>query len=93
MGVGVAVNGNVVGIGSLLCLAASKSSRQVCQAAMKQACRPLRRSPSGKWIFFSGVPKGHHSHLRRHDVVPKGDLVLELLGPFGDLVRVGKEHG
>ena len=43
--------------GSLLCLAALKSSRHMCHAAMKQACRPLRRSSSGKWIFFSGVPK------------------------------------
>ena len=43
--------------GSLLCLAASKSSRHMCRAAMTQAYRPLRRSFSGKWIFFSGVPK------------------------------------
>ena len=43
--------------GSLLCLAASKSSRHMCHAAMTQAYRPLRRSFSGKWIFFSGVPK------------------------------------
>ena len=43
--------------GSLPCLAASKSSRHMCHAAMTQACRPLRRSFSGKWIFFSGVPK------------------------------------
>ena len=46
-----------LGAGSLLCLAALKSSRHMCHAAMKQACRPLRRSFSGKWIFFSGVPK------------------------------------
>ena len=47
-----------MGAGSLLCLAALKSSRHnMCHAAMKQACRPLRRSFSGKWIFFSGVPK------------------------------------
>ena len=43
--------------GSLLCLAALKSSRHMCHAAMKQACKPLRRSSSGRWIFFSGVPK------------------------------------
>ena len=57
----VAVGGAGDGVrlvaGSLLCLAALKSSRHMCHAAMKQACRPLRRSSSGKWIFFSGVPK------------------------------------
>ena len=57
---GVGVRGNGVGVGNLLCLAASKSSRHMrhmCHAAMKQACSPFRRSFSGKWIFFSGVPK------------------------------------
>ena len=55
--VGGAGDGVRLGAGSLLCLAALKSSRHMCHAAMKQACMPLRRSSSGKWIFFSGVPK------------------------------------
>ena len=55
--VGIDGDGVRLGAGSLLCLAALKSSRHMCHAAMKQACRPLRRSFSGKWIFFSAVPK------------------------------------
>ena len=53
---GAGVKGKGVGVGSLLFLAALKSSRHMCHAAMKHACNPLRRSLSGKWIFFSGVP-------------------------------------
>ena len=55
--VGIDGDGVRMGAGSLLCLAALKSSRHMCHAAMKQACRPFRRSFSGKWIFFSGAPK------------------------------------
>ena len=44
-------------IGSLACLAAVKSSRQTFHIAIKHASRPLRRSSTGKWISFSGVPK------------------------------------
>ena len=46
----------VVVIGSLDCLAAVKSSRQMFHIAIKHARRPLRRSSTGKWIFFSGGP-------------------------------------
>ena len=45
-------------IGSLDCLAAVKSSRQTFHVAIiRHASRPLRRSSTGKWISFSGVPK------------------------------------
>ena len=44
-------------IGSLDCLAAVKSSRQTFHVAIRHASRPFRRSSTGKWISFSGVPK------------------------------------
>ena len=67
-------------IGSLDCLAAVKSSRQTFHVAIRHASRPLRRSSTGKWISFSAW-------------CSKCDLVRKLLGPFGDLVIAGKEHG
>ena len=51
------VAAGVGGIGSLLWRAASKSSLHVVHAAIMHASNPLRRSSSGKWIFFSGVLK------------------------------------
>ena len=51
------VAAGVGGIGSLLWRATSKSSLHVVHAAIMHASSPLRRSSSGKWIFFSGVLK------------------------------------